>query len=101
MSLATAAAIAYGSLALIGGVMGYLKAKSKPSLISGVISGVLLLAAASMQIQGITFGFILGRIVTIALVVVFALRLIKTRKFMPAGLMLVAGIISLAIMFAT
>lgn len=98
MNLAIAAAIAYGLLTLLGGVVGYLKAKSKPSLISGLISGALLLAAALMQLQGLPFGLLLARIITIALIAVFAFRLQKTRKFMPAGLMIVAGAIALTIM---
>lgn len=99
MTLATAAAIAYGSLAIIGGIAGYLKAKSKPSLISGIVSGFLLLIAAFMQLQEFTLGLLFARIITIALVCVFILRLLKTRKFMPAGLMLVTGVIALAMMF--
>jgi uncharacterized membrane protein (UPF0136 family) len=98
MSLAIIAAIAYGLLALLGGAMGYAKVKSLPSLISGSISGTLLLIAAFMQFQGFALGLILAQVVTAALIVVFTLRLIKTRKFMPAGLMLVAGIISLGLM---
>jgi uncharacterized membrane protein (UPF0136 family) len=98
MNPAIVAAIAYGILTLIGGVAGYLKAKSKPSLISGLISGVLLIAAALMQLQGFPFGSLLARIITVALIAVFAFRFQKTRKFMPAGLMIVAGAIALTIM---
>lgn len=101
MNLATIAAIAYGILALVGGIAGYVKAKSKPSLVSGLISGALLLAAAAMQLQGLAIGFIVAQIVTVLLVLVFGFRLIKTRKFMPPGLMLVAGAIALAVMFSS
>ena len=99
MNLTAAAAIAYGSLAIIGGIIGYLQAKSQPSLISGIVSGSLLLAAALLELQGFALGSLLARLVAIALVAVFTFRLIKTRKFMPAGLMLVAGIIALTVMF--
>ncbi|MGK7873431.1 MAG: TMEM14 family protein [Xenococcaceae cyanobacterium] len=101
MNLGIVAAIAYGVLALVGGVMGYAKVKSKASLISGSISGVLLLVAGLMQLQGFSMGLILALVVTAALVVVFAIRLVKTRKFMPAGLMLVAGVVTFGIEFSS
>jgi uncharacterized membrane protein (UPF0136 family) len=37
----------------------------------------------------------LATIVAIVLVAVFAVRLSKTRKFMPAGLMVLAGVLTL------
>ncbi|MBC6436143.1 hypothetical protein FM036_45110, partial [Nostoc sp. HG1] len=37
-------------------------------------------------------------IVTGVLVVVFAVRLAKTRKFMPAGLMTILGVLALGVM---
>jgi uncharacterized membrane protein (UPF0136 family) len=101
MNAAIVAAIAYGLLTLIGGVAGYLKAKSKPSLISGLISGILLIAAALMQLQGFPFGLLLARIITVVLITVFVFRLQKTRKFMPAGLMIIAGAIALTIMLSS
>jgi uncharacterized membrane protein (UPF0136 family) len=100
MTIQILAAILYGSLAIAGGAMGYVKARSKPSLISGLASGILLLVAAAMQWQGLAFGLLLAQVVTAALVLVFALRLFKTRKFMPAGLMLVAGIAAFSILIA-
>ncbi|MBS2003592.1 MAG: TMEM14 family protein [Cyanobacteria bacterium SZAS LIN-5] len=72
-----------------GGVMGFVKAQSKASLIAGVISGVIL---------GVIFALsgdhpkeaIIGAFVTYSLLdTVFAMRLKKTRKFMPAGLILI------------
>jgi uncharacterized membrane protein (UPF0136 family) len=89
------AAIAYGILALVGGIIGYVQAKSKTSLISGSISGIVLLVAALLQIQGVVWGNLLALIVTALLIVVFVMRFLKTRKFMPAGLMVVAGAIAL------
>jgi uncharacterized membrane protein (UPF0136 family) len=101
MSLGIIAAIAYGILALGGGIMGYAKAKSNASLISGVVSGILLIVGGLALWQGSTWGLVLAAIVTGVLIVVFAIRLVKTRKFMPAGLMMLAGIIALAGMLAS
>jgi len=91
-------AIAYGVLALIGGIIGYVQAQSKASLISGITSGLLLIVAGVMQLQGQQAGLILATTITAVLVIVFAIRLTKTRKFMPAGLMSLLGIVSLGLM---
>jgi uncharacterized membrane protein (UPF0136 family) len=98
MNTALFATLAYGILALAGGIFGYVKVKSKPSLISGTVSGILLLAAAIMQAMQVSGGLVFAIAVTAALVVVFTIRLVKTRKFMPAGLMLIAGIVTLVVM---
>ena len=97
MNLSIIASLGYGILAIGGGIIGYILSTSKVSLLSGCISGVLLLFAAYLQFQGIIWGLILGALVTAVLVVVFALRLAKTRKFMPAGLMLFFGVLTLAV----
>jgi uncharacterized membrane protein (UPF0136 family) len=98
--IGTIAAIAYGILALVGGIIGYIQVKSKMSLISGVISGVLLIVGGMAQLQGMTWGSTLAAIVTAVLIVVFVMRLTKTRKFMPAGLMAIAGVFALSALLA-
>lgn len=91
-------ALAYGILAIIGGIIGYIQAQSKVSLISGSISGLLLILGGVMQLQGQAWGLILATVVTGVLVIVFAIRLAKTRKFMPAGLMTLLGVATLVVM---
>ncbi|MDZ8227374.1 TMEM14 family protein [Nostoc sp. ChiVER01] len=98
MNLSIIAAFAYGILAIAGGIIGYIQARSKVSLVSGSISGLLLVLAAYFQLQGQSWGSILAVIVTGVLVVVFAVRLAKTRKFMPAGLMTILGMVTLGVM---
>ena len=96
MTLGIVATFVYGILAILGGAIGYHKASSQVSIISGSISGLLLVFAAVVQLQGHTWGLILAAIVTAILIVFFAFRLAKTRKFMPAGLMAILGIVALA-----
>ncbi|MEM6251677.1 MAG: TMEM14 family protein [Cyanobacteria bacterium P01_D01_bin.156] len=95
MSFALIIALIYGILAIVGGITGYLKARSLPSLISGIISGLLLLIGALRAAQGIVSGLWVVKIVSLLLVIVFVIRLVKTRKFMPAGLMVMGGMITL------
>ena len=98
-SIAITATVIYGLLAGIGGIWGYIKSQSKPSLISGCISGILLLICAVMQLQGSRWGLLGSKIIILLLVIVFAVRLIKTGKFMPAGVMLIAGVVALSCLF--
>lgn len=83
----------YIVLLVIGGLIGFLKAKSQVSL----IMSVSFAAALSLCAAGIIFQPYVADILLAALLVVFAIRLIKTKKFMPAGLMLVATIATLAL----
>ncbi|MEO0826972.1 MAG: TMEM14 family protein [Cyanobacteria bacterium J06635_15] len=101
MSLGVLAAIAYGLLAIVGGIIGFAQASSKVSLISGLVSGLLLLVGALLASQGNPAGVILSLVVTALLIVVFIIRLIKTRKAMPAALMIVAGLAALVPMVMT
>lgn len=87
----------FGVLTIAGGVMGFVKAKSRPSLIAGTISGVLLLAAGILVRTHGRVGLILGLIVSLALAGRFISAFRKTRKIMPAGLMAVLGVAGVAI----
>ena len=95
MNLAILATVIYGILSIGGGILGYTKVKSTVSLASGIVSGVLLLLGGILQQQGNPFGLIFSVIVTGILIAVFIVRLVKTRKFMPAGVMVIAGAIVL------
>ncbi|OUL23902.1 TMEM14 family protein [Nostoc sp. 106C] len=98
MNIGIIAALVYGILALIGGIMGYIQANSKVSLLSGIISGLLLIFGVLLQLQGQAWGLFVAALVTALLVVVFCLRLAKTRKFMPSGLMAILGMVALVLM---
>ena len=52
MSLAVVIVAVYGAFTLIGGVIGYVKAKSTASLLAGSASGVLLLLCSYRIGQG-------------------------------------------------
>jgi uncharacterized membrane protein (UPF0136 family) len=74
----------YIVLLVIGGLFGYFKGKSPVSLIMSVVfAAALALCAAGVVAQLLVAELLLG-----ALALVFILRLAKTKKFMPAGLML-------------
>ena len=83
----------YIVLLVIGGLIGFLKAKSKVSL----IMSVAFAAGLSLCAADVIFKAYVADILLAALLVVFAMRLAKTKKFMPAGLMLLVTIITLAL----
>ncbi|KAF4693316.1 hypothetical protein FOZ60_011296 [Perkinsus olseni] len=90
----------YALLLIVGGAIGFVQAKSKPSLIAGTISGVLVFAAAEVgsSYDNLTGLFCLAAIALI-LTVFFYSRYVKTRKFMPGGLMCVISALSFCVYF--
>ena len=98
--MAFIANLIYGIISIVGGIIGYKQSQSKISLISGSISGLLLLIASYFINQGLSWSLLMGAIVCLALVIVFILRLKKTGKFMPAGLMIILGTITFIITVA-
>ena len=80
-------------LLVIGGLIGFLKAKSQVSL----FMSVGFAAALSLCAAGIIFQPYVADILLVALIAVFTVRLVKTKKFMPAGMMMIITIITLAL----
>jgi uncharacterized membrane protein (UPF0136 family) len=83
----------YIILLVIGGLIGFFKAKSRVSL----IMSVAFAAALSLCAAEVVFRPYVADILLAALLVVFAMRLTKTRKFMPSGLMLILTLVALAL----
>jgi uncharacterized membrane protein (UPF0136 family) len=84
--------VIYGLLVAIGGLIGYAKAKSKVSLISGLGSGLVLAIAAYLSSKGSSNGLTLATIVAVILLIVFSIRWSKTKTFMPSGLMAILSL---------
>ncbi|HTI97746.1 MAG TPA: TMEM14 family protein [Dongiaceae bacterium] len=83
----------YIILLLVGGMIGFLKAKSKVSLIMATVSAIILILCA----LNLIFYPYVADIVIVLLIVVFTMRLAKTKKFMPSGMMLLVSIVALAL----
>ncbi len=86
----------YIILLLAGGLIGFLKAGSKVSLITSAVFAALLIVAAIPSLLQAGARQIIIEVIMAVLLVVFAMRLAKTKKFMPSGLMLVVTIAALA-----
>ncbi len=87
----------YIILVLAGGLIGFLKAGSKVSLITSAVAAAALVVAAIPGLFGPRFAAGLADVIMAALLIVFAMRLTKTRKFMPSGLMLALTVTALAL----
>jgi len=91
----------YAALLAVGGVVGFIKARSNASLIAGLVSAIAALVALSLSLAGSWWGTALGSLLAIVLFIFFGYRYaMRSRKFMPAGMMAVVSLIVLAIMMA-
>jgi uncharacterized membrane protein (UPF0136 family) len=87
--------IVFGILTIAGGVIGYVKAGSMPSIIAGSISGILLLVAAFLLPDHRVAGLAIGLIVSLLLAGQFIPKFIRTGKVMPAGMMSILSAIGI------
>jgi len=87
----------FGALTILGGVIGYVKAGSIPSIIAGAITGVLLLVAGALLPEHRAAGLAAAFIVSLLLAAQFAPKFIRTGKVMPAGLMSILSVIGIVV----
>jgi len=95
MNTPTLIVTAYAVLVSLGGVLGFVKAKSLPSLIGGEVGFVALAVAAYGLYRGQVWGLQAALVLILALMVFFAVRYVRTRAFMPGGLMAILSLLAL------
>lgn len=95
MNLAVLIVFVYAALVSLGGILGYVKAKSLPSLIGGEAGFVALLVAGFALRAGLLWGLPLALVLILGLLVFFAVRYVRTRSFMPGGLMTILSLLAL------
>ena len=82
---------AYGIFLLVGAFFGWKKG-SVASLVAGGVSGALVLGGAWWMSYNVVQSRIFLFVLTCLLAVVFLTRLIKTKKFMPSGMLLLVTV---------
>jgi len=87
----------FGALTIIGGVIGYVKAGSVPSIVAGAITGILLLIAGWILPNNRMVGLVMAFVVSLLLAIQFAPKFFRTGKVMPAGLMSILSVIGLIV----
>lgn len=86
----------YIVLLVVGGVMGFVKAGSKVSLVTSLIFAAALAICA---FGGVPRGLAIAHGLQVVLLAVFIARYVKTKKFMPAGLMIAVTAVALVAEF--
>jgi len=90
----------FGLLTVAFGIIGFVKAKSVPSLIAGSVAGALLVAAGFLAVRVGTsprVGLLVGLGVSAALASRFVMAYRKSKKVMPAGMMAVLSVVGIAV----
>ncbi|KAG2484877.1 hypothetical protein HYH03_016361 [Edaphochlamys debaryana] len=87
--------LAMTALMIGGGVMGYVRKKSLPSLLGGLTLGAAYGATAYIiQTHDALLGHQVGAATSVVLATMMGVRLARTKKVMPAGVL--AGVGALA-----
>ena len=96
MPLSIILILVYATIVFAGGLIGYLKAGSKPSLIAGAVSGALLAGTAWFSWNNEVRALCMAAVIAGLLSLVFLMRFLKTRSFMPSGMMLLLSLAATA-----
>jgi uncharacterized membrane protein (UPF0136 family) len=91
----------YAVLVFIGGVIGYIKAESVPSLIMGTSFAVLLALCAKLIRDNKTYAYVGALVLMGLLLAFFGHRFIVTEKFMPPGLMAILSLIAMSALLSS
>lgn len=94
IEISKVALIVLAALSFIGGIIGFVKSKSKASIVAGTISAILLGISYYISLGDPFTGLLIGTNITLMLSIMFVVRYFKTRKFMPSGLMIVFSAIT-------
>ena len=83
----------------VGGIMGFVKARSHASLVSGLLSAVAAVVAAVLSMMGYKWGIPLGATLAIDLFILFGYRYaIRNKQFMPSGMLAVVSLVVLLLL---
>jgi len=99
MPIASLAILVYAAILVIGGFIGWRLSGDRMRFTSSLISAAMLTIAYRLSRISPRAGYLMGMAITVILTVMFAVRLKKTRKLVPSGILLlvsVAVVITLA-----
>ena len=89
--------VIFALLTIAGGVMGFVSARSRASLIAGSVSGVLLLVASFLLNQQQVAALIIGLLVSVLLAGKFIPDFIHKKALVPGGMMSLLSIVGVAV----
>ena len=82
----------YIALLIAGGLMGFIKSKSKASIIASTVFAIPLILAAVDVIPATAADILLG-----GLTIMFGAKYIRSWKFMPSGMMTIASLVAVVL----
>lgn len=90
---------AYSILMIVGGIAGYIEAKSVISLIAGVVCGLIALAGGILITTNPTLGLVLGIVASVLAGGGMGPRYMKAeqKKLWPGGIVLIASALTLVV----
>lgn len=91
--------LVYGILVIIGGLIGFAKANSVPSLVMGTSFGIVLAICGWAITKDSTVSIYVAGLFALLLTCFFAYRFLNSYIFMPAGLMTLLSIAALITLF--
>lgn len=89
--------LVFAVLTIVGGVMGYVKAKSTISLVSGIISGAILICASFLLPAHPIPAGVIALIVSVLLAGKFVPDFLHKKAFVPGGLMAILSLASVVV----
>jgi uncharacterized membrane protein (UPF0136 family) len=89
--------LVFAILTIIGGIMGYVKAKSVISIVSGSISGIILIIASFLLPERPILAGVIGLCVSVLLAGKFVPDFIHKKAFVPSGLMALLSVVSIVL----
>ncbi len=87
--------LVYGMLVIVGGVVGFVKSGSVPSIIAGSAFGILIIGSALLTLKENVVGWYAALTCACFLAVFFGFRYYGSHKFMPAGLMIILSVVAI------
>jgi len=89
--------LVFAILTIVGGIMGYVKAKSLASIIAGGVSGIILIAASLLLPQHPLKAEVPALCVSVLLAGKFVPDFVHKKAFVPGGLMAVLSLASIVL----
>lgn len=91
--------LCYALLILLGGMIGFAKAHSLPSLIMGSLFAGILIVCSFLMFKGVHWAYPVSATMTLFLLAFFSYRFYMSLKWMPAGIMVIASLLTLLLLY--
>ena len=99
MALAQSVVLVYGLFTLVGGIIGFVKAKSKASLIAGGSCGIILFICAYQMNGRFILSYYISALISSVLGLRFLATWFRTHRVMPDLIMIILSAVTFAVTF--